>query len=94
MDTIWNCAFGVDIDIQNNPNNDYFTKCESAFSNSWKMNLPSYFGVYFYEFKEIMIDVLVFLLKIIGKKPPAIWLLDKISYLVEKRSYEKVIFGS
>ena len=44
MDTIWNCAFGLDIDVQNQPDNEYFTNCELVFSNSWKLNLPSYLG--------------------------------------------------
>ncbi len=39
MDTIWNCAFGIDIDIQNNPENEYFTKCETVFSNTEKQNI-------------------------------------------------------
>lgn len=32
MDTIWNCAFGVDIDLQRNPENEYFKKCEQIFT--------------------------------------------------------------
>jgi len=31
MDTIWNCAFGVDIDSQNNPNNPFFVKAVEHF---------------------------------------------------------------
>ena len=44
MDTIWNCAFGLDIDVQNQPDNKYFTSCELVFSNSWKLNFQSYLG--------------------------------------------------
>jgi hypothetical protein len=44
MDTIWNCAFGVDIDIQNNPNNIYFTKAEQVFSDSVNLNWFFYAG--------------------------------------------------
>jgi hypothetical protein len=47
MDTIWNCAFGLDIDVQNNPDNKYFTSCELVFSNSWKLNFQSYLGSIF-----------------------------------------------
>ena len=31
MDTIWQCAFGVDADSQNREDDDYFNKCEKAF---------------------------------------------------------------
>ena len=31
MDTIWNCAFGIDIDLQKKTNNLYFDKCEAHF---------------------------------------------------------------
>lgn len=34
MDTIWNCAFGLDIDLQNNPNNEYLKNSEKTFSNA------------------------------------------------------------
>ena len=27
MDTIWNCAFGLDLDLQNNPDNEYLKHC-------------------------------------------------------------------
>lgn len=38
MDTIWNTAFGIDINMQNNPNNPYFNKCESHFSSAVHFN--------------------------------------------------------
>ncbi len=34
MDTIWNVAFGVDKDVQNDMKNEYFYKAEEAFSSS------------------------------------------------------------
>ena len=42
MDTIWNVAFGVDIDIQNNPNNEYFTKAEKVFENLANISSAAY----------------------------------------------------
>ena len=33
MDSIWNCAFGLDVDVQNNPNNIYYTKSEEHFAS-------------------------------------------------------------
>ena len=32
MDTIWNCAFGLDIDLQNDMDNIYYEKSESVFT--------------------------------------------------------------
>jgi hypothetical protein len=31
MDTIFNVAFGLDMDLQNKPDNPYFHKCERHF---------------------------------------------------------------
>lgn len=42
MDTIWNCAFGIDIDLQNNPDNPYFHKCENHFKIAAEFSLPLY----------------------------------------------------
>ena len=39
MDTIWNCAFGVDIQVQENPDNEYFLKCENAIREVGSENL-------------------------------------------------------
>ena len=44
MDTIWNCAFGLDIDLQNNRDNSYFRNCERLFSDTASWNLPRYLG--------------------------------------------------
>ena len=44
MDVIWNCAFGIDADIQNHPNNQFFKRAISFFDESaqFKWNiLPS-----------------------------------------------------
>jgi hypothetical protein len=38
MDSIWNCAFGLDIDLQNNRENDYFVNSENVFKKSLDMN--------------------------------------------------------
>jgi hypothetical protein len=53
MDTIWNCAFGLDIDIQNNPENDYFNKAEQVFSDTVNLNLLSYIGGRLLQFELI-----------------------------------------
>lgn len=33
MDTIWNCAVGMDIDCQNNPDNVYLSKALLVFKD-------------------------------------------------------------
>ena len=44
MDTIWNCAFGADIDIQRKKENEYFDKCEAVFNATIKLRLIHYLG--------------------------------------------------
>jgi hypothetical protein len=44
MDTIWNAAFGIDIDVQNNPDNEYFTKCEKVFTDADDPNIFQFLG--------------------------------------------------
>ena len=39
MDTIWNCAFGLDIDLQNNPENPYLVNSNQIFIDSSKGSL-------------------------------------------------------
>jgi hypothetical protein len=44
MDTIWGAAFGVDIDLQNNPENIYFSKCERVFKKVSEFGVPQFLG--------------------------------------------------
>lgn len=44
MDTIWNCAFGVDIQVQDNPDNEYFVKCEQFFKEIGSDNILNFIG--------------------------------------------------
>ena len=44
MDSIWNCAFGVDIDMQNDTDNEYFVKCESIFRSTVVLDTFARFG--------------------------------------------------
>jgi hypothetical protein len=50
MDSIWNCAFGVDIDLQNNlsgPDNMYYHKCEKVFKQGTELVFVNYLGSIF-----------------------------------------------
>ncbi|CAF1691860.1 unnamed protein product, partial [Adineta ricciae] len=38
MDVICRCAFGIDTDLQNNPDNIYFKKVEEIFARSVRLN--------------------------------------------------------
>jgi cytochrome P450 len=44
MDTIWNCAFGLDIDIQNSRENEYFTRSEEVFAKTENLHFFAYMG--------------------------------------------------
>ena len=44
MDTIWNCAFGVDIKVQDNIDNEYFVKCERFFKEIGSDNILNFIG--------------------------------------------------
>ena len=91
MDSIWNCAFGVDINMQYEKDNLYFQKCEEVFRFSSNLILPQYLGIYFHEFKEFILSVLskimVLKSKFFGNKNllPYFWLRSRIGELVRKR---------
>ena len=45
LDAIWNCAFGIDINIQESDNDiHYYKKCEEMFSLSESTHIFSFFG--------------------------------------------------
>lgn len=60
MDSIWNCAFAVDKNMQYDEKNEYYEKCESLFKETVHLTPLHYLGTYFYEFKE---SITSFLLK-------------------------------
>jgi hypothetical protein len=56
MDTIWNVAYGVDLDLQNNPTNPYFVQSEKTFAVSATPNNPIILfasNKYFFLFQKI-----------------------------------------
>ncbi|CAF0718008.1 unnamed protein product [Brachionus calyciflorus] len=91
MDSIWNCAFGVDINMQYEKENDYFNKCEEVFRLSANMILPQYLGIYLYEFRGILMPCITLIMRILSKIGnhktllPLFWLRMKIGELVKKR---------
>ncbi len=47
MDTIWNCAFGLDIDLQNDLDNEYFYKSEALFSIAFDFSFAHFLSCKF-----------------------------------------------
>lgn len=67
MDSIWNCAFGVDINLQYNTENEYLNKCEAIFTNTTRLSLPAFLGTYFHEFRVQILSCLIFINSILSK---------------------------
>ncbi|CAF1169661.1 unnamed protein product [Rotaria sp. Silwood1] len=42
MDTIWSCAFGLDTDMQNNPNDPYLIQSQRVFSAEYSFMIAGY----------------------------------------------------
>ncbi|CAF3598019.1 unnamed protein product [Rotaria sp. Silwood1] len=42
MDTIWSCGFGLDIDMQNNPNDSYLIQSQRVFSSEYCLMAVGY----------------------------------------------------
>lgn len=91
MDSIWNCAFGVDINIQYERENTYFKKCEEVFKSFANLNILFYMANYFHEFRGIIFDCMIIFTRFLSffinheKLLPFFWLREKIKYLVESR---------
>lgn len=90
MDTIWNCAFGFDIDAQHKLENPYFDKCESVFEEGVKLRFLNYIGIYLHEIKELILESLIFvytnLLRFLNENEviPYLWISLKIKDLLGK----------
>ncbi|CAF1007044.1 unnamed protein product, partial [Brachionus calyciflorus] len=91
MDSIWNCAFGVDINMQYEKENEYFNKCEQIFKDTTNISFIEYIAVYFHEFKEIIFEGLILVMTVLSKfidakkLMPFIWLHNKVGDLVRMR---------
>nr|UOU03273.1 cytochrome P450 3045C1-1 [Brachionus rubens] len=91
MDSIWNCAFGVDVDIQNNPDNEYFKRCEALFEFLAIPNFLNYIANYLHEFQEITLQAIFISSKLFsyfidfGRIHPLVWFMNHVFELVEIR---------
>ena len=98
MDSIWNCAFGVDINIQYERENEYFKKCEELFKSFANLNFIAILASYFHEFRHIIVKSLFSTTRLLSyfvdnnRLLPFFWLRQKINDLIElrKKSIEKI----
>jgi hypothetical protein len=94
------CAFGIDTDLQNNPNNIYFKKVEEIFVRSIRTNSFFRFAQLMPEIASIIGKIFSFnntarafinmhLLPLISKKQlhelPGLWLLKRLHPIIEQR---------
>nr|UOU03269.1 cytochrome P450 3045C5-2 [Brachionus rubens] len=96
MDSIWNCAFGIDPNIQFDLDNEYYYKCESVFLKQHNLGLVELTGVYFHELKTKIFSLLSFVNKFMSKfidlssRYPMFWFLNRVMEIVEKRKLDGV----
>ncbi|CAF1278773.1 unnamed protein product [Adineta ricciae] len=100
MDVICRCAFGIDTDLQNNPNNIFFKKVEEIFSRNIRLNpaaklsqlvpeLAIVIGKVFFSFNAARSFINLHILPLITKKQlhelPGMWLFNRLDPVVEQR---------
>nr|QVK45587.1 cytochrome P450 [Brachionus paranguensis] len=96
MDSIWNCAFGVDAEIQINRDNEYFVNCEKTFQIYGEKNLPILIGMYFHEFRALTFSVLNLMNKLMSKfvniesRLPLFWFMNRVFKIVDKRKQDGI----
>ena len=94
------CAFGLDTDLQNDPNNIYFRKVEEIFTRSVRTNgffrfaqlapeIANIIGKIFSFNSTVRAFINMHLLPLISKKQlhelPSTWLLNRLHPIVEQR---------
>lgn len=91
MDTICNCAFGLDIDCLKNPNNPFLVNSVSLFDNATSYQFGLLYLFYFYEFKRVWVamqgikQTLSSLFGISSLSNPILWLRGHIDQLITHR---------
>jgi hypothetical protein len=55
MDTLWSCSYGLDIDVQNDSENEYFHAAEKVFSEAHRLKTLNFLSsiIYYLLFEEI-----------------------------------------
>ena len=91
MDSIWNCAFGIDADIQNNSENEYFDRCEAMFTFLAKPKFLDFLLSYLHEFQPFVLEILTLLQKPLSyvidfsRINPSFWFVNHVFEIVEMR---------
>nr|QVK45580.1 cytochrome P450 [Brachionus paranguensis] len=57
MDSLWKCTYGIDMNIQNKPDNEYFEASEQVFSDAYKFKLLKILSIFFPELDPIWIFI-------------------------------------
>ncbi|CAF1054545.1 unnamed protein product, partial [Brachionus calyciflorus] len=96
MDSIWNCAFGVDTDIQNEPENEYNIRSEAIFCFIGNPNPMNFITIYIPEFQNFFLNCFfvsewLFSRFIdFSRFNPLIWFMNHLFHLIELRKSEKI----
>nr|QEV83793.1 cytochrome P450 [Brachionus rotundiformis] len=96
MDSIWNCAFGIDVDIQNKTENKYYDHCEEMFSFLAKPKFLDFTLSYLHEFHPFVVEGLVLLQKAMStlydfsRINPTLWFVSHIFEIVELRKKQNL----
>nr|AHL88984.1 cytochrome p450 3045C1 [Brachionus koreanus] len=91
MDSIWNCAFGIDTDIQKNVKNEYFDRCEAMFTFLAKPKLLDFLLSYLHEFQPFVLEFLTLMQKVMSnlidfsRINPSVWFVNHVFEIVETR---------
>lgn len=61
MDSLWKCNYGIDLNIQNQPHNDFFEASEKIFSDAHKFHfLKILSSIYVFLFFKFFLLFLIF----------------------------------
>ena len=95
MDTIWNCAIGLDIDLQNDLDNVYFKQSERVFQMLIKLNPILLMSVLFHELDWLLKHIVAWIdyfKKVFGNGNTNEygWLNKQVDLLFMKRFEQKV----
>jgi hypothetical protein len=94
------CAFGIDTDLQHNPNNIYFKKVEQIFARSIRSNfvfkltqvapeLADIISKIYFSINNIRAFINIHVLPLISKKQlyelPGMWLVNRLHPIIDQR---------
>lgn len=96
MDTIWNCAVGIDIDCQHNLNDPYLAKSLLVFKDLENLKFAFIVTTYLSEFRPILLKLLSLSTYVMSKihdsfTDPYFWLTHHIHKIFENRQKNKIV---